>query len=85
MDSSSEQKPPRVCRRVRSKGEPGVRYAGGVVWERGFLSTATLWCVARGVRGGPPDDLVHPHACGEGRVCFRVPSDEPPEGSRVLE
>jgi hypothetical protein len=82
MDSSSEQKPPRVCRRVRSKGEPGIRYDAAVDWETGFVSTATFWCVATGESVGPDDDLVHPHACGEGRVCFRVPSDEPPEGSR---
>lgn len=83
MDSSSEQKPPRVCRRVRSKGTPGVHYDAAVEWDTGFVSTATFWCVATGESVGPDDDLVHPHSCGEGRACFRVPSDEPPEGSRA--
>lgn len=85
MDSNSEQRPPRVCRRVRSKGTPGIRYESAVAWESGFVSTATFWCVATGDSVGPDDDLVHPHACGEARACFRAPSDEPPEGARILE
>jgi hypothetical protein len=85
MDSSTEQKPPRVCRRVRSKGTPGVRYDAAVEWETGFESTATFWCVSTGECVGPDDDLVHPHVCGEGRVCFRPPTDELAEGSRILE
>jgi hypothetical protein len=85
MDSSTEQKPPRVCRRVRSKGTPGVRYDAAVAWETGFVSTATFWCVSTGECVGPDDDLVHPHACGEGRVCFRPPTDEPEEEALLLE
>ena len=38
MDSSSEQKPPCVCRRVRSKGTPGIRYDSAVDWEVGYIS-----------------------------------------------
>lgn len=85
MDSSPEQKPPRVCRRVRSKGEPGIRYDASVTWEVGFVSTATFWCVATGESVGPDDDQVHPHVCGEGRLCFRPPSEDPEEGSLILE
>lgn len=85
MDSSTDKKPPRVCRRVRSKGTPGIRYDSAVDWETGYVSTATFWCVATGESVGPDDAQVHPHVCGEGRLCFRAPSDEPPEGSRVLD
>jgi hypothetical protein len=85
MDSNTAQKPPCVCRRVRSKGEPGVRYDAAVAWDVGFVSTATFWCVATGESVGPDDDLVHPHACGEARVCFRAPTDDPAEGARSLE
>ena len=85
MDSSTEQKPPRVCRRVRSKGTPGVRYDSAVAWEVGYVSTATFWCVATGESVGPDDEQVHPHVCGEGRLCFRAPSEEGSEGKRVLE
>lgn len=76
MESGAEQRPPRVCRRVRSKGEPGVQYDDAVSWDVGFVSTATFWCVATGESVGPDDALVHPHACGEGRVCFRPPVDD---------
>jgi hypothetical protein len=85
MDSNTEQKPPRVCRRVRSKGTPGVRYDAAVEWETGFVSTATFWCVSTGECVGPDDDQVHPHVCGEGRVCFRPPRDESAEEARILE
>jgi hypothetical protein len=85
MDSSSEQKVPCVCRRMRSKGTPGVRYDAAVAWEAGYVPTATFWCVMTGDSIGPDDDLVHPHSCGEGRVCFRAPTGEPAEGSRLLE
>ena len=85
MDSSNEQKPPPVCRRARSKGTPGIQYDGAVSWETGFVSTATFWCVATGESVGPDDDLVHPHACGEARPCFRAPTEGSGEGSRFLE
>jgi hypothetical protein len=85
MDSSTEQKPPCVCRRVRSKGTPGVRYDAAVAWDAGFVSTATFWCVATGDSVGPDDDQVHPHVCGEARACFRAPTDDPPERSPILE
>jgi hypothetical protein len=79
MDSGAEPKPPPVCRRLRSKGTPGVLYDAAVDWESGFVNTATFWCVATGECVGPDDDLVHPHSCGEARVCYRVPVEEPPE------
>ena len=79
MDSMAEPRPPRVCRRVRSMGTPGVRYESSVAWEAGFVSTATFWCVATGECVGPDDDQVHPHACGEARECFRAPLDAPEE------
>lgn len=85
MDSSNELKPPCVCRRMRSKGTPGVRYDASVDWETGFVSTATFWCVATGESFGPDDDQVHPHVCGEARVCFRAPTGDPAEGGRHLE
>jgi len=85
MDSNSEQKPPCVCRRVRSKGTPGVQYDAAVDWETGWTSTATFWCVATGESVGPDDDLVHPHVCGQARACFRAPTEELPGGARGLE
>jgi hypothetical protein len=85
MDSNTERKPPCVCRRVRSKGTPGIRYDSAVDWEVGYTATATFWCVATGESYGPDDDLVHPHACGEARACFRAPTEGPVEGSRFLE
>ncbi|WP_164018950.1 hypothetical protein [Pyxidicoccus trucidator] len=85
MDSSSEQKPPPVCRRLRSKGTPGFRYDAAVEWDSGFVSTATFWCVSTGESVGPDDDLVHPHSCGGARACFREPLEEPEEDSRILE
>lgn len=76
MDSNPGQKAPPVCRRLRSKGTPGIRYDAAVSWDTGFESTATFWCVATGDSVGPDDDLAHPHVCGGARACFRVPTDE---------
>lgn len=84
MDSSREQKPPLVCRRLRSKGTPGYRYEEVVGWDTGFVSTATFWCVATGESVGPDDDLVHPHSCGGARACFREPTEDP-ETTPLLE
>jgi hypothetical protein len=81
----SDPKPPCVCRRLRSKGTPGIRYDAAVAWDSGFVSTATFWCVATGDSVGPDDDLVHPHACGTARPCFREPTEEPAGGTPLLE
>ncbi|HYO66673.1 MAG TPA: hypothetical protein VEU33_11370 [Archangium sp.] len=61
-----------------------MRYDSAVAWETGYVSTATFWCVATGESVGPDDAQVHPHVCGEARLCFRAPTGEA-EGSRVLE
>jgi hypothetical protein len=61
---------PTVCRRLRSKGTPGVTYEGSVSWQSGFVSTASFWCTATGDAVGPDDTYVHPHVCVAGRVCF---------------
>lgn len=64
---------PAVCSRLRSKGTPGQRYADVVTFEDGYTSSATFWCVMTGEAVGQDDYLVHPHACGQGRVCFTPP------------
>jgi hypothetical protein len=84
VDSGQEQKPPPVCRRLRSMGTPGIRYDAAVEWDSGFVSTATFWCVATGDSVGPDDDFVHPHSCGGARGCFREPREES-EDSQPLE
>ncbi|NMO18620.1 hypothetical protein HPC49_13040 [Pyxidicoccus fallax] len=85
MDSSTRQKPPPVCRRLRSKGTPGIRYEAVVHWDSGFESTATFWCVATGESVGPDDDFAHPHVCGEARACFRLPEVDPAEEPPLLD
>jgi hypothetical protein len=80
-----DSKPPCVCRRLRSKGTPGIRYDAAVAWDSGFVSTATFWCVATGDSVGPDDDLVHPHACGATRLCFREPTEDPTGGTLLVE
>jgi hypothetical protein len=60
---------PAVCRHVRSKGA-GVVYGDPVRWENGFSPTAVFWCLNTAEPIGPDDQVVHPHACVAGRVCF---------------
>jgi hypothetical protein len=61
---------PIVCRRLRSKGTPGVTYDDAVGFETGFVPTATFWCTASGDAVGPDDSYVHPHVCVASRSCF---------------
>jgi hypothetical protein len=67
---------PVVCRRLRSKGTPGVSYEDHVTFEAGYVSTATFWCVATAGCVGPDDSFVHPHVCINGRACFSAPQAE---------
>jgi hypothetical protein len=71
-----------VCRRLRSKGTPGISYDDGVSFEAGFIPTATFWCTATAEAVGPDDAPAHPHVCVPGRICFTAPQpqerDEPP-------
>jgi hypothetical protein len=85
VDASNGPKPPTVCRRLRSKGTPGIRYDAAVHWDVGYVSTATFWCVATGESVGPDDELAHPHVCGEARACFRPPEVDPGEEPPPLE
>ena len=32
----------------------------------------------------PDDHLAHPHTCGDTRACFRVPTEDPADGTPVL-
>jgi hypothetical protein len=61
---------PIVCRRLRSKGTPGVNYDKGMGFDAGYVSTATFWCTATADVGGPDDSYVHPHVCVSCRSCF---------------
>ena len=62
-----------VCRRLRSKGMPGVAYDHAVSFEAGYITTATFWCVVTADPVGPDDNLAHPHTCVPGRACYRAP------------
>ena len=64
---------PIVCRRLRSKGTPGVSYDDSVSFDAGYVSTATFWCTATADAVGPDDAYTHPHVCVAGRVCFAAP------------
>src|SRR5207244_1679540 len=64
---------PVVCRRLRSKGTPGVIYDDRVSFAAGYVPTATFWCTATADAVGPDDSYVHPHACVAGRPCFEAP------------
>jgi hypothetical protein len=72
---------PVVCRRLRSKGIPGVSYEGSVSFDAGYVSTATFWCTATAGAIGPDDSYVHPHACVSGRICFEPPRERLHEGT----
>lgn len=65
---------PAVCRRLRSKGTPGVIYDDRVSFDAGYVPTATFWCTATADAVGPDDSYVHPHACVAGRLCFADPN-----------
>ncbi len=67
---------PPVCRRLRSKGTPGVNYTSLVDFDDGFISTATFWCLETGEAVGPDDDQVHPHVCVAPRECYRAPRED---------
>ena len=67
---------PTVCRRLRSKGTPGVNYSPSVGFDAGYISTATFWCVRTADATGPDDSYVHPHACVAPRICFEPPMPE---------
>jgi hypothetical protein len=63
---------PIVCRRLRSKGTPGMGYQDGVSFAAGYIATATFWCTATAGVVGPDDSYVHPHVCIATRICFAV-------------
>jgi hypothetical protein len=67
---------PIVCRRLRSRGTPGVTYDDKVSFDAGYVSTATFWCTATADPVGPDDSYVHPHRCCKGRACFVPPAEE---------
>ena len=71
---------PAVCRRLRSKGTPGVQYEAFVSFDAGYVSTATFWCLATAEPVGPDDSYVHPHACVAPRACFAAPGPDELEG-----
>ncbi|HEV7302298.1 MAG TPA: hypothetical protein VGN72_23370 [Tepidisphaeraceae bacterium] len=83
MPSLPDSQRPTVCRRLRSKGTPGVTYSPSVDFDAGYISTATFWCLATADATGPDDSYVHPHVCVHPRICFTPPpaADEPKEGS----
>ena len=66
---------PSVCRRLRSKGTPGVNYDDSVTFDAGYVSTATFWCTATADVVGPDDAYAHPHVCVPGRGCFETVRD----------
>ena len=67
---------PIVCRRLRSKGTPGVNYTMQVDFDDGYISTATFWCLATGEPVGPDDAQVHPHVCVAPRECYAAPKED---------
>ena len=67
---------PLVCRRLRSKGAPGMGYENGVSFDAGYVSTANFWCTATAGTVGPDDSFVHPHVCVANRICFLSPSGQ---------
>lgn len=76
LQTAAAQQTPIVCRRLRSKGTPGVSYDGSVSFDAGYISTATFWCSATTGAVGPDDSYVHPHACVAGRICFERPREQ---------
>jgi hypothetical protein len=64
---------PDVCRRLRSKGTPGVPYDDAVTWQVGSNMSAVFWCLGTADVAGPDDGFVHPHVCVRGRECFAAP------------
>jgi hypothetical protein len=81
LPTARAQPTPSVCRRLRSKGIPGVSYEGSVSFDAGYVSTATFWCTATADAIGPDDSYVHPHACVAGRICFEPPREQVREES----
>jgi hypothetical protein len=69
LPTTGAQQTPTVCRRLRSRGTPGISYEGSVSFDAGYISTATFWCTATASAVGPDDSYVHPHACVAGRIC----------------
>ena len=80
LPSGGAQRTPIVCRRLRSKGIPGVSYEDSVSFDAGYVSTATFWCTASADAIGPDDSYVHPHACVAGRICFEPSRERVDEG-----
>jgi hypothetical protein len=78
LPTARAQQTPIVCRRLRSKGIPGVSYEDSVSFDAGNVSTATFWCTATADAVGPDDSYVHPHACVAGRTCFEPPREQVP-------
>jgi hypothetical protein len=76
LPTARAQQTPIVCRRLRSKGIPGVSYEDSVSFDAGYVSTATFWCTATADAVGPDDSYVHPHACVAGRICFEPPREQ---------
>jgi hypothetical protein len=76
LPTARAQQTPIVCRRLRSKGIPGVSYEDSVSFDAGYVSTATFWCTATAGAIGPDDSYVHPHACVAGRICFERPREQ---------
>jgi hypothetical protein len=76
LPTARAQQTPIVCRRLRSKGIPGVSYEDSVSFDAGYVSTATFWCTATAGAIGPDDSYVHPHACVAGRICFEPPREQ---------
>ena len=70
---------PVVCRRLRTKTAFGTLVGDTTEiapWVLGASTTAVYWCLATMTSCGPDDALAHPHACTEGRGCFKSLDDQ---------
>jgi hypothetical protein len=64
---------PHVCAMLRTKNAFG-NHIGYRPWQKGESSTA-VYCLHTMGTVGPDDELVHPHSCCSGRVCFHGDND----------
>ncbi|AUX19696.1 uncharacterized protein SOCEGT47_001480 [Sorangium cellulosum] len=70
------ERPPVVCRKLRTKVAFGSMHPGLRDWRYGASSTAVYWCLATLETAGPDDGYAHPHCCCAGRSCFVAPADD---------
>jgi hypothetical protein len=72
----SEREIPRVCRLLRCKSAFSTEDADNS-WKHGDSTTEAYWCLASMEPFGPDGSYCHPHACREGRSCYRPGDDAP--------